>query len=456
MSERQNIEWKQSWHDDYLKWICGFANAQGGTIYIGKDDDGNVTHLDNYQKLLEDLPNKIRNAMGIICDVNLQEESGSKYIEIKVQPYSVPVSLRGRYYYRSGSTKMELTGVELNEFLLKKAGKTWDDVIEERASINDIDTNSLEQFIQDGLKYGRMPDVDGLSTFQILEKLNLIEKGQLKRAAIILFAKDPNKFYPSIQVRIGRFVKDSTDLRFHEILEGNLVYLLKEVQAQLNYKFLTKRIEFEGMRRLEKDEYPIVALREMLLNALVHRSYMGAHTQMRVYDDRISLWNVGKLPNELTEADLLKPHSSLPRNPIIAHACFLAGYIDTWGSGTLKIIEACKKEGLPEPVIKEMQGGMEVTIFKADLVKPSEVSSETVRNDFGMISETVRNDFGKGISETFELLIENPAYTAEQIADKVGKSQRTIEKYLAKLKDAKIIKRKGAKLGGYWEILKEN
>ncbi|MGB0934284.1 MAG: ATP-binding protein, partial [Lishizhenia sp.] len=347
MSERQNIEWKQSWHDDYLKWICGFANAQGGTIYIGKDDDGNVTHLDNYQKLLEDLPNKIRNAMGIICDVNLQEESGSKFIEIKVQPYSVPVSLRGRYYYRSGSTKMELTGMELNEFLLKKAGKTWDDVIEERASINDIDTNSLEQFIQDGLKYGRMPDVDGLSTFQILEKLNLIEKGQLKRAAIILFAKDPNKFYPSIQVRIGRFVKDSTDLRFHEILEGNLVYLLKEVQAQLNYKFLTKRIEFEGMRRLEKDEYPIVALREMLLNALVHRSYMGAHTQMRVYDDRISLWNVGKLPNELTEADLLKPHSSLPRNPIIAHACFLAGYIDTWGSGTLKIIEACKKEGLP-------------------------------------------------------------------------------------------------------------
>lgn len=364
MSERQNIEWKQSWHDDYLKWICGFANAQGGTIYIGKDDDGKVTHLDNYQKLLEDLPNKIRNAMGIICDVNLQEESGSKFIEIKVQPYSVPVSLRGRYYYRSGSTKMELTGVELNEFLLKKAGKTWDDVIEERASIKDIDTNSLEQFIQDGLKYGRMPEVDGLSTFQILEKLNLIEKGQLKRAAIILFAKDPNKFYPSIQVRIGRFVKDSTDLRFHEILEGNLVYLLKEVQAQPNYKFLTKRIEFEGMRRLEKDEYPIVALREMLLNALVHRSYMGAHTQMRVYDDRISLWNVGKLPNELSEADLLKPHSSLPRNPIIAHACFLAGYIDTWGSGTLKIIEACKKEGLPEPVIKEMQGGMEVTKFK--------------------------------------------------------------------------------------------
>jgi ATP-dependent DNA helicase RecG len=165
VSERQNIEWKQIWHDDYLKWICGFANAQGGIIYIGKDDAGNVTHLVNFQKLLEDLPNKIRNAMGIICDVNLQEESDNKFIEIKVNPYSIPVSLRGRYYYRSGSIKMELTGVELNEFLLKKAGRTWDDVAEDRANIDDIDTASLELFIQDGLKYGRMPDVDGLSTF---------------------------------------------------------------------------------------------------------------------------------------------------------------------------------------------------------------------------------------------------------------------------------------------------
>lgn len=71
MAESQNIEWKQRWHDDYLKWVCGFANAIGGLIYIGKDDDGTVVHLDNYQKLLEDIPNKIRNYMGIICDIQL-------------------------------------------------------------------------------------------------------------------------------------------------------------------------------------------------------------------------------------------------------------------------------------------------------------------------------------------------------------------------------------------------
>ena len=84
MSESQNTEYKQSWHDDYLKWICGFANAVGGSIYIGKDDKGNVVALPDYEKLMEDIPNKIRNLMGIICDINLQEISAKKFIEIKI------------------------------------------------------------------------------------------------------------------------------------------------------------------------------------------------------------------------------------------------------------------------------------------------------------------------------------------------------------------------------------
>jgi ATP-dependent DNA helicase RecG len=363
MSERQNIEWKQSWHDDYLKWICGFANAIGGIIYIGKDDDGNVVDVADYKNLMESIPNKIRNSMGIICDINLLEEAAKHYIEIKVNPYSVAVSLRGRYYYRSGSTKMELTGVELNEFLLKKAGKTWDDVVEENAQITDIDEKTVTKFIKDSSEKGRMPDTEGLSLFQILEKLQLTEGEKLKRAAIILFGKDPGKFYPNVEVRIGRFGKDATDLRFQELIEGNLITILDEVQVQLNHKFLIRPVEFIGMKRVEKDIYPLSALREMLLNALVHKTYLGAHIQLRVFDDKLSIWNEGGLPFGLTLDDLKKEHNSRPRNPKIAKACFMAGYIDTWGRGTLKIINACKEAGLPEPEIKEKDGGIEITIL---------------------------------------------------------------------------------------------
>jgi ATP-dependent DNA helicase RecG len=390
--------------------------------------------------------------MGIICDVQLEDKEGNKFISIKVNQYSVAVSLRGRYYYRSGSTKMELTGVELNEFLLKKAGKTWDDVIEEGATIKDIDENSITKLLGDAKEKGRMPETKGLSAFQILEKLQLTEGRKLKRAAIVLFGKDPNRFYPNIQVKIGRFGKDSTDLKFHEVVEGNLIQMLEEAQVQLNHKFLTRPVDFVGMQRVEKDEYPVGALREMLLNALVHRTYMGAHIQMRVYDDRLSIWNEGGLPFGLTLEELKGEHYSRPRNPLIAKACFMAGYIDAWGRGIAKIFNSCRDYGLPEPRIKEMNGGFEVALFKKQLETEDAVR---FRNDFGTISERFRNDFGNEIATVLELIISNPALTAVQIAEKIGKSSRTVEIYLAKLKDGGIIVRKGPKLGGYWEIIQE-
>ncbi len=502
MPEQQNIEYKQSWHDDYLKWVCGFANAIGGVIYIGIDDKGNVVHLNDYAKLLEDIPNKIRNAMGIICDMQLHEEEEKKYISIKVNPYSIAVSLRGRYYYRSGSTKMELTGVELNEFLLKKAGKTWDDVIEEGATIKDIDEKSIAKFIEDSKEKGRMPITKGLTCFQILEKLKLTEGHKLKRAALILFGKDPNKFYPNIQVKIGRFSKDSTDLRFHEIVEGNIVQMLEEVQVQLNYKFLTRPIEFTGMQRVEKEEYPIDALREMLLNALVHRTYMGAPIQMRVFDNRLSIWNEGGLPLGLNLADLKFEHNSRPRNPKIAYACFMAGYIDTWGRGINKIFNSCNDFGLPEPEINDMNGGIEVILYRKQL--QSEVSDK-LRIDFGMTSDRFREDFGsisaaiamgaernvkflngiyglvaEHINDSFGITSEKlrksfgiasynkipnpiltlllvflfPEITAEKIGQLIGVSSRSADTYIQKLKKEQLIERVGGKKEGVWQIIK--
>lgn len=407
-------------------------------------------HLTDFERLLEEIPNKIRNVMGIICDVQLHDEEEKKYISIKVNPYSVAVSLRGRYYYRSGSTKMELTGVELNEFLLKKAGKTWDDVIEEGAFIKDIDDASVAKFIEDSSEKGRMPETQGLSTFQILEKLKFTDGEKLKRAAVIMFGKEPMRFYPNIQVKIGRFGKDASDLKFHEVVEGNIIQLVQEVQVQLNYKFLTRPVTFEGFHRVEKDQYPIEALREMLLNALVHRTYMGATIQMRVFDDRLSIWNEGILPFGLSIEDLKADHNSRPRNPIIANACFFGGYIDTWGRGTIKIINACKEAGLPEPEIKEMNGGIEVTIFSHH---PE--NSERIRNDYGMISERLRNELGNEIALALEIIINHPEYTSQQIAKEIGKTPRTVETYQAKLKDAGIIERKGPKLGGHWQIIEK-
>lgn len=314
MPEQQNIEYKQSWHDDYLKWVCGFANAHGGTIYIGKDDDGKIVGVADYKKLMDDLPNKIRDVLGIMAEVNLHDDGGLYFIEIVTPPYSVPISLRGNYYYRSGSTKQELKGNALMEFLLRKSGKTWDDVVEPRATLADIDEKSVEQFKVDAAKAGRLPTDDGtLSLADFLDKLRLVENGQLKRAAIVIFGKDPGRFYPNQIVKIGRFGAEDDDLKFQEVVEGNLLHLLRETVFELNRKFFVKPISFEGLQRIEKDEYPVAAVREILLNALVHRDYMSSFIQVRIYDDKFWVWNSGKLPEDISPESLRVVHSSHPR-----------------------------------------------------------------------------------------------------------------------------------------------
>jgi ATP-dependent DNA helicase RecG len=226
---------------------------------------------------MEELPNKIRNSLGITAEVNLLQQVDKYFIEIIVPAYTMPISLHGRYYYRSGSTKQELTGAALNEFLLKRDGHTWDEVIEPRASFSDIDEKSVRIFLKYSEQAGRFPSEE-TSLQDLFEKLHLTEGGQLKRAAIILFGKDPGKFYPNIFTKIGCFGEGDSDILFQETEEGNLIQMLNSVLEQLLHKFLVRSISFAGINRIETNEYPVPALREMLLNALVHRDYMGAPT----------------------------------------------------------------------------------------------------------------------------------------------------------------------------------
>jgi ATP-dependent DNA helicase RecG len=134
-AENQNIEWKERWRDEYFKWICGFANAQGGTLILGKNDGGNPVGLTNTQWLLENLPNQVRNLLGIIVDINLLHEQGKALIEVVTPPYPNPISYKGKFYLRSGSTLQELNGGALQRFLLRKQGIRWDSVTVPRARI---------------------------------------------------------------------------------------------------------------------------------------------------------------------------------------------------------------------------------------------------------------------------------------------------------------------------------
>ena len=158
MKENQNIEWKASWRDEYIKWICGFANATGGTLVIGKNDKGMVTGVSNAKRLLADIPNKVRDILGIIVDVNLKTDKGKDFLEIMVEPYPYPVSYKGQYHYRSGSTKQELKGSALDAFLLKKYGLHWDSVPVPNLLPESLEEKAFALFAKKAVKSKRLGD----------------------------------------------------------------------------------------------------------------------------------------------------------------------------------------------------------------------------------------------------------------------------------------------------------
>ena len=407
---------------------------------------------------MEDIPNKIVTHLGIVADVNLHTDDGLDYIEIVIEPSNIPIAYKGTYHYRSGSTKQELRGTALQQFILKKMGRSWDDVPNERATLDDIDRNAIDYFLRKGIEAQRIPDdLREASTKDVLDSLGLIDNdGYLKNAAILLFGKNPLRFFPSVSFKIGRFGKDEADLMFQDIIEGNIIQMADRVMELLQGKYLVSPVRFEGMQRYETLEIPKEALREILYNAIAHKDYAGPDIQMHVYDDHIEVWNEGELPEGYTEETLMGRHSSKPRNRNIANAMFKAGFIDTWGRGYMKIREGFEAAELPMPRVQNFCGGVEVTVQRTKFMKMMHISDNVTRD--------VAEDVADGYTER-QLLIINALkkHVADDVADKavpntkylaelLGVNRKTIQRELSLLQAKEVVRWVGSDRSGYWVL----
>lgn len=244
ISESQNTEFKSSWRDEYLKWVCGFANANGGTIYIGKDDQGKIVDVQDAKKLMEEIPNKVRDTLGILVDVNLHQHQHGNFLEIIIERYPYPVNFKGQYFYRSGSTKQELKGAALNKFLLQKKGKRWDGVPIPDITTKDLKQETFEFFRKRAFRSQRI-DEESLtdSNDHLIDNLQLKEDKYLKRAGILLFHPNPEKFITGSYVKIGYFESDS-ELRFQDEVHGNLFEQIEKAVELLFSKYIKAIISY--------------------------------------------------------------------------------------------------------------------------------------------------------------------------------------------------------------------
>ena len=429
--ESEISEWKASWRDEYLKWLTAYAHTDGGKLYIGVNDDGYIVGLKDYRKLLEDLPNIIKNKLLITPFVrlrwtnvrgtnirydNVPDEISSKdiskyicgtftprnssdekkleiwekevpvtrdhdgryyYIEIEVDHYSNLITYNGVAYTRIGSTLQVLEGKELEKAVLRSSGKTWDDFEAGSKTISDLDHEALNAFRRKSVDNKRLTAEQAAVSDEILiENLNLVtDEGRLTRAAAMLFS-DPEKVAVGSYIKIGYFAPDGAygentgnDVIYHDLIRGPLITQADKAIDCLYSKYMKALISYKGIQRVESYMIPQNAMREIILNAIAHKYYpSGNPIQIKVYDDHITIMNEGFWPFEYINVNeaYTGEHGSYPENPHIAEGLYMAGDIETWGSGFEKIRKACEQYGAPLPEISVTKGSITVLVKPAD------------------------------------------------------------------------------------------
>lgn len=454
MAESQNIEYKEIWKDEYLKWLCGFANAQGGTLFVGIDDNGNVVGIKNIKKLLDDLPNKINSGLGIIAQINTLTKDSVDYLEIKVEKSASPVSYQGVFFLRSGTTNQKLTGSNLVDFISRKTGVIWEDGVVDNISVDDLDDESFKIFRREALKKKRIAEDDlNLSNEELLEKLDLIVNGKLTRTAILLFYKSPSVIKAGTMVQVGKFY-DGPEILYQDTFDGSLISIADKIIDIIYLKYLKAKITFEHDRRYEVYPFARDAVREAIFNAIVHNCYrFGAPIQIRIDDEQMMISNCCVLPSDWTADELLKRHNSRPYNATLANVFYIAGYIEHCGRGIEKIFTACKKLGAEPPVYRIVGNDISLTfraLESAVIEDPSETSTKSASLEVDE-SNSLDNLLEQRIIS--EIKVE-PSISQTRLAEITGTSVRTIKREIKKLVDSGHIERTEGKRYGKWIVLK--
>ncbi|MCL0096028.1 putative DNA binding domain-containing protein [Thermodesulfovibrionales bacterium] len=370
-SESTTVEWKPSLSQisEIINAISAFANTEGGKIFVGVSKSGKLLGVEVGKDTIEHLTNKIaQNTDPRIHSRITVEKINSKFviiIEAKESSDHLVLAF-GRPYKRVGKSTVRMSKDEYERLILEKHKDKlqFDTQVCLKATLKDIDKEKLRWFLRKA-KEERNYDVDPETPIrEALNRLNLIEGGKLNNAAILLFRKETQKFFPQVKIRAGRF-KGTEGLDFIDmkVLEGTIPEL-REKAMKFILEHIKHGIFFDANRRYDKWEYPLRALEEVLNNALAHREYFSnAEIQLSIYDDRIEVWNPGELPSPLTLEDLRREHKSIPRNKFLADKLFLIKYIEEWGRGTNRIIDEMRENELPEPEFKNYSGGFAVTLY---------------------------------------------------------------------------------------------
>ena len=366
--ESQALEFKERFDSEGIETATAFANAGGGVVLIGVSDKGTVVGTKIGKETLKDWANKISQSTEptIMPLIESHVVSGKTVVIITIDESPLkPVAYKGLCFMRQNNSNKKLTPKEVFRMHLQTIGSSWDSYPARDAAIEDIDIIKVKKYIILANETGRRKIRE--APMAVLRKLDLVKDEGPTWAAILLFGKEPQRFVIQAKVHCGRFKISKIDILDDRMIEGNLAEQADEAMDFIK-KHISVRFKITGKpRREEIWEYPLEALREGVINAIVHRDYTeSSDVMIEIYDEKIEIWNPGNLPLGISIKDLYQEdHKSIPRNKLVAQVFYDAGLVEKYGSGTTRMLSLCKAAGIFLE-FRESFGGFS-TIFRKDI-----------------------------------------------------------------------------------------
>ena len=449
--------------EDIAKSLCAFLNAKGGIVLIGVQDDGKVIGVNDIERYEAELKNYLVKSIIPEAPITITTETiGTKKVLLaKVWNGSKPPYVfDGTIYHRRSVNTVKATTNDISKLIVErqKTELHWERQPAIGIDLDDLDELEIRKTLKDLAQFQRGKVFTEKEMEEFLTYYGLYQNGNLTNAAVVLFAKEPTRYLPQCRVRITVFKSTkSSDSYIHDrILEGNLFRNIDEILQFFEVNIATKS-KFSDKKWLREDKtYPKLALREGLMNAIIHRDYSNVSGTVNVafYPSHLEIANSGELFGGYTPNDLTKNHLSIPRNPDIAHICFLRQMIEKIGRGTVLMIEDCESKGYPKPKWESKLGATTLTFpditvtAKTDDAVNDAVNDAVKKGLIDAVSDAVTDALTDAIRE---IMASDNGVSINDVMDKTGKSNATVKRYLQTLKEVGLIEFKGAaKTGKYF------
>ena len=348
------LEFKTTLSDSrkIIETIAAMATIGGGTILVGVKPDGTAAGVAPGEGELERLVQQVLAGTDprVFVDLDFAQLGGRRVLRVRVPPGDGPHLAFGRAFYRSGPATIAMTRDEYERRLLDRLRESsgFERRTDGGVAVAEADGQAIARFAD--AARGRGLAVGAAGSAEVLARLNLCRGDLLTHGGVLLFGRDPQRTLPQATIRAIARRGGAEDAR---AFEGRLFDQIEETFAFVLRNLKTQTVR-ENVRRSEAWELPAAAIREVVANAVVHRDYRStAPIQLRLDDRQLSIWNPGHFPPPITAEMLRRDHPSVPVNPFIARAAYLAGYIEEWGTGTLRVVEAMQANGNGSPLFTE-------------------------------------------------------------------------------------------------------